>query len=274
MASTQLKNSLLVLGFFIGIGGATLLYVWQTPPDAPAAPAAPVPPPGAPQLHVMFVGNSYTFVNDLPGMLHAVAATDAVSPMDIETGEAVRGGARLAETYADPTAQTTLATGHWDNVVLQEESLMTTRPELAAVAAQGFAEWAVAVRAVGSVPVMFETWARQSGSVDYSNDTATTYSLTNATNMQAGIDSVLGRIAADNGLPIVPVGDVWQVCAAMPGVPDLYMGDGSHPSVAGTYLTALLLYHALTGHSAANSSYVPDGLSAADTSRLAACVGP
>lgn len=273
MAKSQTRNSLLLLGLLAGLGGA--VYAWHRGTGATAQQvsgdyAIAAVPPGAPQMSILFIGNSYTYVNDLPLMLRAIAA-DAQNPIDIQTGEAVKGGALLAETWEDDAARALLASRHWNYVVLQEQSLMTMRPETEAVAKAGFLAWGQAANAAGSVPVVYETWARQPGSADYSGADAVAANLTTAPAMQAQIDFELNSFSSAIGAISVPAGDVWMRCAALPAAPLLYAPDGSHPSLAGTYLTALLFYRMLTGNAPASSQFIPAGLDPASAQILRGC---
>jgi hypothetical protein len=280
MAPAPVKKTILAAGLLVGLGGGAFtqtpwgqgVTAWLGLTAPPTVYQVPGLPSGTPELHILFIGNSYTFTNDLPGMLRAVAASDNITPVDVETGEVARGGALLEQTFEDPQAQRALASRHWDYVVLQEGSLMTMRPDLAARALHGFTEWGTAIRAAGATPVVLETWARQPGSPDYSNEIAATYHLTDAASMQADIDQVLGGITSTISGISVPAGDAWARCETASDAPGLYQPDGSHPSLAGTYLTALLLYHMLTGHAPINSvGFVPPGLSQDGARLLALC---
>lgn len=238
------------------------------------AAAAPYPiaalPPGTAEMNIYFVGNSYTSENDLPRLLRAIAA-DAQSPVDIETGQDTPGGQRLVDSWGDDQARNILRDNHWDYVVLQEQSLMAMQSDDQDVTNAGFQQWGQGIHAVGAMPVVFETWARQPGSAAYTGPDATANNLTDASTMQAQIDYVLGNAASAIGAIPVPVGDVWMRCETQPGTPALYESDNSHPSLAGTYLAAMLFYRILTGHSPASSNFVPNGLDPATAQLLRAC---
>jgi hypothetical protein len=183
----------------------------------------------------------------------------------------VHGGARLIDTWADSKAQALLASQRWNYVVLQEQSLMAMQPGDQAAARAGFLAWGQAARAAGAVPVVYETWARQPGSAEYTGADAIAGNLANAAAMQAQIDYILGAAGGSINAMIVPAGDAWMRCESQPAAPLLYAADGSHPSLAGTYLTAMLFYRILTGHSPAESHFVPPGLDRAAAQVLRAC---
>src|SRR5262249_32817696 len=71
-------------------------------------------------VRVLFIGNSYTFVNDLPRMLAALARAGGQRPVvhDRETP----GGCTLEKHWRDGKAAQKIAAGKWDYVVLQEQS--------------------------------------------------------------------------------------------------------------------------------------------------------
>ena len=83
-----------------------------------------------PTLKVLFVGNSLTFVNDLPGTMQALFASPASVALLAPTSS-VMGGANFRDHTRDPsqyaTAPDNLRTieairrGGWDYVVLQDQ---------------------------------------------------------------------------------------------------------------------------------------------------------
>lgn len=207
----------------------------------PRAGAAPAPRP----LRVLFIGNSYTYNNNLPAQLEGLARS-ATPPVLIETRTVARPGIRLQQQWARGDALAALRQGRWDYVVLQEQSTLgllliegrheVNDPELAFHPyARRFAEEA---RKVGAQPLFLLTWARR--------DTPES---------QARLTQAYMSVARELGAPIIPAGLAWaRVRHEFPELP-LYHRDGSHPSPAGTYLTASALFATLTGRS-------PVGLSA------------
>lgn len=70
---------------------------------------------------VLFVGNSYTYVNNLPLLLSRMA-TSAEVPVTIETAECTGGGYTLEQHWNEGRAVNEIRKG-WDFVVLQEQSM-------------------------------------------------------------------------------------------------------------------------------------------------------
>jgi hypothetical protein len=80
--------------------------------------------------------------------------------------------------------------------------------------------------------VLYLTWARKAAPQD-----------------QAGLNRAYGRAAKRTGAEVAPAGIAWQLARRdAPGV-ELYADDGSHPSPAGSYLSAATLVARLFGKS-------------------------
>jgi hypothetical protein len=73
-------------------------------------------------LRIFFVGNSYTFVNDLPGVLTGLA--EASRGRRIVTGQHTPGGYTLEQHVKDGKAADDIRKQKWDVVVLQEQSVL------------------------------------------------------------------------------------------------------------------------------------------------------
>jgi hypothetical protein len=71
-------------------------------------------------LQVLFIGNSYTFVNDLPGLLSGLAK--AARGRGIETGQWTPGGCTFQQHVRNGKAVEMIRKRKWDFVVLQEQS--------------------------------------------------------------------------------------------------------------------------------------------------------
>lgn len=70
-------------------------------------------------LHVLFVGNSLTYVNNLPAVLEALSAGNGKS---LQADMLVKGGATLTQWLQSGAVQKALQARHYDYVVLQERS--------------------------------------------------------------------------------------------------------------------------------------------------------
>src|SRR5690349_6622272 len=76
---------------------------------------------------VLFIGNSYTYFNNLPQMFAGLSAS-AKPPQTVETEMVVVGGATLKGLWENGRALEALKGGRWDYVVLQEQSTLGAAP--------------------------------------------------------------------------------------------------------------------------------------------------
>lgn len=186
---------------------------------------------GTPCVRVLFLGNSYIYVNDLPAVFAQVARS---AGKNVETGMVASGGETLAQHAASDESLGAIRDSRWQFVVLQEQSEI---PSIDALrqgemypAARSLAE---VIRAAGATPVLLETWAHRDGWPDYRLDFAA---------MQAGIDQGYLALAGELGVGVATAGEAWQTALSQEPAVALWQADGSHPSQAGTYLAAYVLY--------------------------------
>lgn len=192
---------------------------------------------------VLFIGNSYTGSNNLPKLIHdaALSAGDSLI-YDSRTP----GGARLLNHSADPATIAKIYSDNWDFVVIQAQSQEPSWSD-AQVATEVFPHAQIlcdTIRAndTCSKPVFYMTWGRENG--DANNCPFAPWVCT-----YEGMDSVLNKnyrqMGADNNALVSPVGAAWRyVRENHPGI-QLYTADGSHPSLAGSYLAACTFYSIL-----------------------------
>jgi len=196
---------------------------------------------------VFFLGNSYTAVNDLPSTFAALAWSGGHR---VETAIQAPGGWTLLDHSTSQLSVGVLAASKWDYVVLQEQSeipsVESQRREVMYPAAR---DLVAMIRAAGASPMFFLTWAHrdgwpQNGMPDYSS-------------MQAAIDTAYLFIAGEQHAAVAPVGFAWSEVAGQESSPDLWQGDGSHPTTKGTYLAACVFYAAIFKQSPAGLGYHP-----------------
>lgn len=190
--------------------------LWIACGSAPAGPAAGGPRPEA--LAVLFVGNSLTYANDLPGMLERMLA-DAGADPDVRGVAFPNYG--LQDHWAEGSARELIAAGGWDVVVLQQGPSATEgRPSLLEYGQRFAAE----IRAAGAVPAFYMVWPAADRAFDF-----------------PGVEGSYATAADLAGGYLFPAGSAWL--AAWDADPDLplYAPDGFHPSALGSYLAALAM---------------------------------
>ncbi|MBQ8368961.1 MAG: hypothetical protein IJY35_03160 [Clostridia bacterium] len=186
-------------------------------------------------MKVLFIGNSFTFFNDLPAML------ETLSGGAISYGKVLRGGAYL-KWFADEAHELGVqvrekAQEKWDAVILQDQSFNPAKNRDDCVA-----QTKVLASLFPETPVyMYQTWAYRDGSEKLAK-TGLSYD-----EMKEKLYDAYNAAAEAVGGKRIPVGFGFaEVKKTAPEI-DLYCDDDYHPSPAGTYLAACLFYMALTG---------------------------
>ncbi|MGY4517191.1 hypothetical protein [Lysobacter sp. HA18] len=185
-------------------------------------------------IRVMFVGNSLTYVNNLPGVVVALARSQPNGPA-IETVTYVAPGGSLHERWEDGVAATALRDHHVDVLVLQERGAVlgcmqsdvdrvSSDCRDALVAHRAFATLA---RELGTHVVLLETWSPDAGGQPAQHEGAL-------------------RIAGRIGATVVHAGDALQAQARATSRAATFP-DGIHPSLGATLVMAAQLYQVIAG---------------------------
>ena len=175
------------------------------------------------RLHVLFVGNSLTAANDLPGVV------STLSRGRITTRTVAPGGVSLEDHWSLTDAREALEAERWDVVVLQQGP--STLPESALDLREWAMRWADAIRSRGARPAMYEVWPDSAFGVRLS--------------FPAVIRSYRAAAIASRSL-LLPAGEAWQAAWRRTPRLGLYGPDGFHPSRLGTTLAALVIVARLT----------------------------
>ncbi|MBT4774328.1 MAG: T9SS type A sorting domain-containing protein [Crocinitomicaceae bacterium] len=215
--------------------------------------------------NVLFLGNSYTYVNDLPNTLEQLANSFGDSLIHDQN---TPGGHNMQGHSINTTSLGKIAIGDWDFVAIQSQSQEPSFSP-AQVATDVYPYAAIicdSIRAADQCaePLFFMTWGRKNG--DASNcpfyPPICTYD-----GMQNRLRESYLEMAVDNDASVSPVGAVWkQVRDSLPAL-ELYSPDESHPSVAGTYVAACTFYAAIWRKSPVGSSFIST-LSASDAQAI------
>jgi len=175
----------------------------------------------------LFIGNSYTACNDLPGMIASLARR-GTPPCELATRMVVQGGVTLEWHYEQPETLAAIREGDWDFVALQEQSL---RPVEDTAKMHEFGlKLHQEIREPGGETVLYMTWARQ-----------------HLPEMQEKLTAAYVGLAEKAGAKVVPVGLAWQRALAAAPELTLHTEDQSHPNPTGTYLAACVFASSLFG---------------------------
>jgi hypothetical protein len=189
-------------------------------------PSDPPLPDGA--RRVLFIGNSLTNSNDLPGTVAAVAEQGGVTIVPVSHAF---GGFGLEEHWNTAGARAHIQAGGWDYVVLQQgpSALESSRVLLIEMTKR----FDALIRAHGGKTALYMVWPDTQNFGDFA---------------RVG-GSYLAAATAVQGL-FMPAGLAWMAAWERRGSLALYGNDGFHPSPTGTYLAALVIYERITGKDA------------------------
>ena len=176
---------------------------------------------------MLFIGNSLTAANDLPTMVEQVAR-ESGSTVRVTCEQVTRPNFSLEDHWKSGDALRAIRRGGWTHVVLQQGP--SSLPASQASLREYTAKFAPEIRAAGATVVLYGVWPPRDRLA-----------------FQPSVTAAYRNAASDVGGLVVPVGDGWAAAWQRdPSLP-LYAGGQFHPSVAGTYLAAVMFVEALTG---------------------------
>jgi hypothetical protein len=193
---------------------------------------------------VLFLGNSYTYVNDLPSTFARLAGS---AGRPVQVSMVANGGETLAQHAAATDSQSAIVSQRWTYVVLQEQSdtpatwagRVSMYPAVRTLDGQ--------IESAGATPLLFMAWAHRDGMPESG--------LADYAAMQLQIDNAYLAIAREQQVPVAPVGYTWLAIRRDHPEISLWGDDGSHPNGAGTYLAACVFYAAIFRQSPSGLSY-------------------
>lgn len=215
---------------------------------------------------VCFLGNSYTFYNNMPGLVDSLANHDG---NDLIKDQNTPGGYRLNQHATNATSLAKIAGDTWDYVVLQDQSQFPSFPSWqVAQEVYPFAELLCdSIRSANecAIPLFFNTWGRRDGDPQWD-------SINTFTKMNNRLNFAYTTMADDNSGRLSPVGIAFRHIHDDLNSPiafnALYTNDGSHPSLIGSYLAACIFYHSIFETTSVGNTFIPNGLSLNQASYL------
>ena len=197
-------------------------------------------------LKALFVGNSFTARNDLPGLVAQLAAARG---RRLEHRLISAGGASLRTHWNAGVALEAIQGGQYDHVVLQEQSTLPVKN--ARRMHENVRLFDGAIKAAGARTTLYMTWARR-----------------NAPQSQQAITDAYVGIGRELAATVVPVGLAWQRFLGKHDEPVLHDKDQSHPTLAGSYLAACVFLAVLFRESPVGADVGVAGLSEKDLALL------
>lgn len=188
------------------------------------------PVDGGSEYRVLFLGNSHTSTNDVPGMVRSLLAS---SGYKVST-EAMFGG-HLDDLEARQDVRDKIDNGKWTHVVLQGAMISSSHkyeyPQDKVVAL------ATRAKKAGAIPLYFAEWPRRDwDESDY------IYSHYESSRKEAGGE-------------VIPVCYAWDSVA----LPEMWSADGNHAALSGSFVAACTIAYWIGGGEA-SFTFAPSGL--------------
>jgi hypothetical protein len=184
-----------------------------------------------PEIRVLFIGNSMTFVNiGVDQVVHGLAPRTTVELQAVS-------GATLTDHLANTTTMDRVRQGHWTYVVIQEQSQYPVIFPGAYLAS--LRKLVAEVRTAGATPLLMMTWARPD---DPRVSTAS---------ISAAVRSAGKAVKA----AVIPAGVAFGASEASHNGISLSLPDG-HPTPEGTYLAGCVTYAAIFGESPEGNTFL------------------
>ena len=192
---------------------------------------------------ILFIGDSTTSRNDIPGKFERLAE---LGGHQVVVDSSTRDGTSLATHSHLPQTSQKLENEAWDIVILQENEAILLNPEsLQEFSMPMIEQFSETVDDMGGVILLYSSIGFREGLVDFEEFSH----LNDYNSSQEAVDAAYLEIGNEYGLPIAPVGKVWrEVYESEPGF-DLWQEDGIHVSPEGAYLAACVFYAAIFNQS-------------------------
>ena len=183
---------------------------------------------GRDTLRVLFVGNSYTYYNNLIQVVSLIS--DSLNTKLICTKSTV-GGTNLGEHWNEQKglrSKSLIENGRYDIVILQDHSMRPIEaPDSLVYYGKLFCNL---IKSKGARTFTYNTWSREK-----------------TPSTQAQINEGYATLTTVCNGSRVRVGDSWQEYLKRSPNARLYIADGSHPTNLGTFIAALCFVKAILG---------------------------
>lgn len=191
-------------------------------------------------ISVLFIGNSYTFMNDMPFIFKEMALGEGY---DAYVDTVVEGGKNLLYHSTNPETFEKIRSRNWTYVVIQAHSneLATPKTEIEKKSKVYLSKIIDSIRDQNTCTklIFYMTWAYKQGNKNW--EPINTYDK-----MQNMVIENYQWLAKDFDAIISPVGKVWQSVRSKRPDMNLYHEDEKHPNLLGSYLSASTFFTTIT----------------------------
>lgn len=207
------------------------------------------------KIRVLFIGNSYTYVNNLPLL---------ISNLGLATGDSMfydssaPGGYTFLNHTNDATTLSKISVGNWDYVVLQaqsqEPSFSPTQVASQTLPSAIKLDTLIKHYNPCATTVFYETWGRKNGDVGNCQfyPPVCTY-----VGMQNRLKASYKLFADSCRALMAPAGEAFRLSITNQPTLNLYQADDSHPLLEGSFLTAAVFYEMFFKKSVITNTYNP-----------------
>lgn len=187
------------------------------------------------ELHVLFIGNSFIYFNNMPRLVEAIS--ESVDGPRIKTEMVAIGGTRLEDLWKQGSALAAIRKQHWDYVVMNEQSALgggKVNGEKRIGDPANFYKYAemfdAEIRKAGGKTVILMTWKDRDDPDRIQND----------------LNNAFLEFRKTHGAILAPVSSAWAITGKAAPEINLYFDDNHHPSKEGSYLEACVVYATLS----------------------------
>lgn len=189
-------------------------------------------------ISILFLGNSHTFNNNVPGMVESLIDSDGAHQARIEA----HFGPFLDDLARDPNIARRIHDGHWDFVVLQGARVSMSHK--VNYSQEGPISLARMAKAAGARPLLYVEWPRRGW--DESD-----YQM-----------SIYRKTSTATKAELVPICYVWDAFRKHHPKTVMWMSDGNHAALPGSFLAACTFYWYMCGKHPGHPNWHPSQLDA------------
>jgi hypothetical protein len=186
--------------------------------------SAPAPSTSAADINLLFMGNSHTLVNDVPGMVGEMVR--AARPGRTVASVTAPGSLFLGERATDAPTLDLMRSRHWDFIVLQAQEYSSSGQF--AYPTDGAEALVRMTNELHAVPILFPEWPR--------------FGIDESQRIYALHVSIAQKQAAC----VAPIPQAFDLARVRTPDITLHAADGNHSSPAGAFLASLVIANAIT----------------------------
>lgn len=215
---------------------------------------------------VLYLGNSLTYVNNVPDLVAQIALSHGDT---IIWDSNTPGGHKILQHSTNPVSLTKISDRNWDIVIIQAQSQETAFPDFqldteiyppAKFLTDSIHRNNICTRVLFYMPAGWK----------YGDNLncAALPEICTYDGQFARIRQTHLNIADSMDAGIIPSGISYRRSRAIDSTINLWSSDNVHPSIFGSYLTALNIYAAITKQATLGTIYAPSGIGSTTTTYL------